>query len=195
MKNSRTICILELGCKRLRAVIFWRICFFFSLRRCGTSDYATRAAKPTCFEKARGVSARVIRERFSTESVTQWSGQTSGIRERINFGRPGEISKKNLRNNCCPANKQKKIEMFIEICKRMKKEGKENPRIFEPEVYSSSCILLLHRKKLYAFNPLHPNISMHILHTVLHTFPKRLTWRICLTVKSCLSWWSPLLFS
>ena len=146
MENSRTICILELGCKRLRAVIFWRICFFFSLRRCGTSNSATRAAKPTCFEKARGVSARVIRERFSTESVTQWSGQTSGIRERINFGRPGEISKKNLRNNCCPANKQKKIEMFIEICKRMKKEGKENPRIFEPEVNSSSYILLLHQK-------------------------------------------------
>ena len=32
------------------------------------------------------------------------------------------------------------------------------------------------------FNPLHPNISMHILHTVLHTFPKRLTRRICLRV-------------
>ena len=34
------------------------------------------------------------------------------------------------------------------------------------------------------FNPLHPNISMHILHTVLYTFPRVLTWRICLTVKS-----------
>ena len=28
-------------------------------------------------------------------------------------------------------------------------------------------------------NPLHPNISMHILHTVLYTFPKLLTRRIC----------------
>ena len=37
-------------------------------------------------------------------------------------------------------------------------------------------------------NPLHPNISMHILHTVLYTFPKRLARRICLTIKSCLSW-------
>ena len=36
----------------------------------------------------------------------------------------------------------------------------------------------------YLFNPLHPNISMHILHTVLYTFPKVLTRRICLTVKS-----------
>ena len=29
-----------------------------------------------------------------------------------------------------------------------------------------------------AFNPLHPNISKHILHTVLYTFPKVLTRRI-----------------
>ena len=39
-------------------------------------------------------------------------------------------------------------------------------------------------------NPLNPNISMHILHTVLHTFPKVLTRRICPTFKrffSCVS--------
>ena len=41
----------------------------------------------------------------------------------------------------------------------------------------------------------HTNISMHILHTVLHTFPKRLTRRICLTIKSCFCWWSSTLFS
>ena len=38
------------------------------------------------------------------------------------------------------------------------------------------------------FNLVHPHIRMHILHTVLHTFPKRLTRRICLTIKSCFSW-------
>ena len=43
-------------------------------------------------------------------------------------------------------------------------------------------------------NPLHPNISMHILHTVLYTFPKVLTRRICLTIKSFFSWWSFSLF-
>ena len=32
------------------------------------------------------------------------------------------------------------------------------------------------------------NISMNVLHTVLHTFPKVLTRRICLTVKSFISW-------
>ena len=37
-------------------------------------------------------------------------------------------------------------------------------------------------------NPLHPNISMHILHTVLYTFPMVLTWRMCLTIKIFFSW-------
>ena len=27
-------------------------------------------------------------------------------------------------------------------------------------------------RKVYFINPLHPNIDMHILHTVIHTFPK-----------------------
>ena len=40
------------------------------------------------------------------------------------------------------------------------------------------------------FNPLQPNISMHILHTILFTFPTVLTGRICLTIKSFFSWWS-----
>ena len=33
---------------------------------------------------------------------------------------------------------------------------------------------------MFYLNLLHPNISMHILHTVLYTFPKELTRRICL---------------
>ena len=32
----------------------------------------------------------------------------------------------------------------------------------------------------FPVNPLHPNISVHILHTVLYTFPKVLTRRISL---------------
>ena len=35
-------------------------------------------------------------------------------------------------------------------------------------------------------NPLHPNISIHILHTLLYTFPLILTRRICLTIKASL---------
>ena len=52
-------------------------------------------------------------------------------------------------------------------------------------------------KKCGAFNmnPFYPNISMHILHTVLYTFPKILTRRIYLTIKSFFSWRSfPLFF-
>ena len=41
-------------------------------------------------------------------------------------------------------------------------------------------------KKLLTF--LHPNISMHILLTVLYTFPMILTKRICLTIKGDFSW-------
>ena len=44
-------------------------------------------------------------------------------------------------------------------------------------------------------NPLHPNITIYILHTVLYTFPKVLTRRICLTIKSFISWGSFPLFS
>ena len=36
-------------------------------------------------------------------------------------------------------------------------------------------------------DPLHLNISMHILHTVPYIFPK-VTRRICLTIKSCFNW-------
>ena len=38
-----------------------------------------------------------------------------------------------------------------------------------------------------SLNPLNPNIRLHILHTVLYTFPKELTRRICLTIKSFFS--------
>ena len=36
------------------------------------------------------------------------------------------------------------------------------------------------------FNPLHPKISLYILYTVLHTFPKMLSRRICRTIKEFL---------
>ena len=40
---------------------------------------------------------------------------------------------------------------------------------------------------LLLVNPLHPNIGIHILHTVLYTFPKELIRRIYLTIKSFFS--------
>ena len=44
-------------------------------------------------------------------------------------------------------------------------------------------------------NPLHPNISMHILLTVLYIFLKVLKRRIWFTIKRFSSWWSFPLFS
>ena len=43
-------------------------------------------------------------------------------------------------------------------------------------------------------NPLHPNISVHILHTVLCTLSKVLTRRICLNIVNFFNWWSFPLF-
>ena len=57
--------------------------------------------------------------------------------------------------------------------------------------YWKYCLSVL----LQCVNPLHPSISMHILHTVLFTFPKALSRRICLTIKSFYSCWSYPLFS
>ena len=42
----------------------------------------------------------------------------------------------------------------------------------------------------FYINPLQPNIRAYILHTALCTFPRVLTRRICLTIKSLFSWWS-----
>ena len=60
----------------------------------------------------------------------------------------------------------------------------------------SNLLLYAGKERLVGrkINPLHPNISMHILHTVLYTFLKVLTRRICLTIKSFFSWWSFPLF-
>ena len=46
----------------------------------------------------------------------------------------------------------------------------------------------------FPLNPSHPNTSMHILHTLLHTFPKVLTRRIYFTIRRFFSWWSFSLF-
>ena len=43
---------------------------------------------------------------------------------------------------------------------------------------------------VFSFDLLHPKISMHILHTVLYTFPEVLTRRISLKIQSFSSFWS-----
>ena len=53
----------------------------------------------------------------------------------------------------------------------------------EQIMYFREKVLVLRR---FLLNPFHPSISMHILHTVLSTFPKVLARRICFTTKSFL---------
>ena len=65
---------------------------------------------------------------------------------------------------------------------------------------SCICYTYPHRNfqnpsKKYPLISLHPDISMHILYTVLYTFLSILTRRICLTIKSFIGWWSFPLFS
>ena len=47
---------------------------------------------------------------------------------------------------------------------------------------TTKCIIL----KCLNINPLNPNISLHILLTVLYTFPKVLIRRFCLIIKASL---------
>ena len=67
--------------------------------------------------------------------------------------------------------------------------------------YGVSGLSVLFFLLLYRLNPLHPNLSMYTLSTVVYKFPEVLTRRICLTIKSVLtiksffSWWSFPLFS
>ena len=49
-------------------------------------------------------------------------------------------------------------------------------------------VILVPTDHLVHFNPFQPDISMHILHTVLCTYPKVLKRRICWMIKSFFSW-------
>ena len=70
-----------------------------------------------------------------------------------------------------------------------------NTRVYCQEMRFGNWSSLFRCWILLVLDPLHPNLSRHILHTVLYTFLKVQTKRICLTIKSLLSWWSFLLFS
>ena len=72
---------------------------------------------------------------------------------------------------------------------------KKNILSSNPKMLQSAWLWVNWTKKYLDLNPLHPNTSMHILHTVLHTFPEVLTRRIYLKIKSFFSWWSFSLFS
>ena len=70
-----------------------------------------------------------------------------------------------------------------------------NARVYCQEMRFGNWSSLFRCWILLVLDPLHPNLSRHILHTVFYTFLKVQTKRICLTIKSLLSWWSFPLFS
>ena len=62
------------------------------------------------------------------------------------------------------------------------------------EYFISMFFFVIETIMVISLNPSHPNIKLYILHTVVYTFPKKLTGRICLTIKNFFSWRSlPLL--
>ena len=67
--------------------------------------------------------------------------------------------------------------------------------MFTTAIIYSSSTLHIYNWLHDVFNPLHPNIRIHILHTVLYTFPDVVARRICLTIKRLFSWLSFPLFS
>ena len=95
---------------------------------------------------------------------------------------------KNKQNSC--SDKQFKIstwhscekKLSIETCMNMHNMCQDNL------CFKWSCQTLYTNEQIdyiwiKSLNPLHPNISMHILLTVLYTFSKVLARRICLTIK------------
>ena len=61
-------------------------------------------------------------------------------------------------------------------------------RLYQQFASTLYLFILKGEKDTIRVNPLLPNISIHVLHTIHYTFPKVLTRRICLTIKSFLSW-------
>ena len=65
------------------------------------------------------------------------------------------------------------------------------PPVPERWIRTGPLFLYLKHLRLWLYlNPIHPNISMHILHTFIYIFPEVMTRRICQTIKRFLSCWS-----
>ena len=69
------------------------------------------------------------------------------------------------------------IKIYSDRGLKQWREKKKNLKFIKVAI-RESCKLII---------PFQPNISMYILHTFLYTFPKGLTRRICVRIKSCFS--------
>ena len=82
----------------------------------------------------------------------------------------------------------KMITLSFELSLLDSREMLESACTFLISVISQSCIFLVFTLLLYLLSPFIPNIGMHILPTVLYTFLKVLTRRLCLLIKSFFHW-------
>ena len=80
----------------------------------------------------------------------------------------------------CKKQASQRKRLSQEIAKEVNKLG-ELTKITSIDIFHT--LITTTTKNIKLLNPLHPNISMHILHTVLYTFPEELKRRICLTMK------------
>ena len=88
---------------------------------------------------------------------------------------------------------------FSLVTNSEKRKNAEFLIVIRPQTLGLSTVMLFHYDFLTSPSPLPypswappppPPLKYHILHTFINTSPKLLTKRICLTIRSFLSWWS-----
>ena len=88
---------------------------------------------------------------------------------------------------------------FSLVTNTEKRKNAEFLIVIRPQTLGLSTVMLFHYDFLTSPSPLPypswappppPSLKYHILHTFINTSPKLLTKRICLTIRSFLSWWS-----
>ena len=92
-----------------------------------------------------------------------------------------------------------KLKRNFSLVTNTKRKNAEFLIVIRPQTLGLSTVMLFHYDFLTSPSPLPypswappppPPLKYHILHTFIYTSPKVLTKRICLTIKSFLSWWS-----
>ena len=85
--------------------------------------------------------------------------------------------------------KNKVIQRDISISTNKKLETNNNQLVVKDRFKKGAqniYLIFTYISHVYCFNPLHPIISLHILHTAPYTFTSVLKKRICLPIKSFL---------
>ena len=124
-----------------------------------------------------------VREKGKTKSSVRTKPQTNSGRPCTKF--PRKLSKEKTKQPLSRKISERKLKRSQKSVKRNKSRELETFRTQNLFRYGYP-VDLPQNIILQALNPLHPNISMHILHSVLYTFLKGRKRRICLTVKSSL---------